>query len=564
MNLTSILSVLDQVQELNGSYKALCPAHNDQVPSLSISSGNNQEVLLHCHAGCEYDEVKKAIVSLMKERLSQKYQYHDSEGNVIGEVVRFYDNGGNKKFFQRSKESGVWHSGSSAGLKSTPYNLPAVLKAIENGKRIFIVEGEKDVDRMGEEGHIATCNVGGVAMGWKDEHTEWLKGSRRVYVIADNDAPGHKHAWRTMESLGKTSVRCSVHYSPFGKDISEHFDLGHELRELEELGREEEPESSSYLIGEKFIFDTPAEVPALWGRNGKEILWAKGQGLTIVAPQGTGKTSLAALLVESLLGLSENVLGFPVQQTESLLYLAMDRPYQIASAMRRVFEPHGREGLQDKKFTVWIGPPEKDLGKNPEHLMEMCNEVGARTVFIDSLKDAALRLTDEASAQGWNLAVQYCLREGIQVCALHHPTKHTGRDADRLIDLSDVYGSGWVTAGMGSVLSMWGAVGSSFFELTQLKSPTMVLDPLVVRRNDRTGGMEVIGGSLDWAWFFTEPHSIADLCKHMFGAETSRGNQEKARRQVHDLLARGVIVKHAESGNGSGRPTTLYILRSPE
>ena len=30
-----------------------CPAHDDRNPSLSISTGKDGKVLLHCHAGCD-------------------------------------------------------------------------------------------------------------------------------------------------------------------------------------------------------------------------------------------------------------------------------------------------------------------------------------------------------------------------------------------------------------------------------------------------------------------------------------------------------------------------------
>ena len=40
---------------------ARCPAHNDNNPSLAISSGENGQVLIHCHAGCKLDLILKLI-----------------------------------------------------------------------------------------------------------------------------------------------------------------------------------------------------------------------------------------------------------------------------------------------------------------------------------------------------------------------------------------------------------------------------------------------------------------------------------------------------------------------
>src|SRR5262249_41597141 len=43
-------------------WTARCPAHDDQKPSLSISSGKDGKVLVHCHAGCSQRDVFTAIL----------------------------------------------------------------------------------------------------------------------------------------------------------------------------------------------------------------------------------------------------------------------------------------------------------------------------------------------------------------------------------------------------------------------------------------------------------------------------------------------------------------------
>ena len=40
---------------------ARCPAHDDRRPSLSITDGDNGRLLLHCHAGCNYQDIVAAI-----------------------------------------------------------------------------------------------------------------------------------------------------------------------------------------------------------------------------------------------------------------------------------------------------------------------------------------------------------------------------------------------------------------------------------------------------------------------------------------------------------------------
>jgi hypothetical protein len=43
---------------------ALCPAHKDRKPSLSIGASENGQVLVHCHAGCSQDLVIARLRSL--------------------------------------------------------------------------------------------------------------------------------------------------------------------------------------------------------------------------------------------------------------------------------------------------------------------------------------------------------------------------------------------------------------------------------------------------------------------------------------------------------------------
>lgn len=44
-----------------GRWYARCPAHEDRSPSLSISTGDDGRVLLHCFTGCSVDEIRQAL-----------------------------------------------------------------------------------------------------------------------------------------------------------------------------------------------------------------------------------------------------------------------------------------------------------------------------------------------------------------------------------------------------------------------------------------------------------------------------------------------------------------------
>ena len=64
-----ILSRLEKVSSNNGGgrYKALCPAHADRSPSLSICEGDDGRVLLHCFSGCRAEVIVSSVNLTMAE-----------------------------------------------------------------------------------------------------------------------------------------------------------------------------------------------------------------------------------------------------------------------------------------------------------------------------------------------------------------------------------------------------------------------------------------------------------------------------------------------------------------
>lgn len=55
------LDKLDGVKKGGKGWKALCPAHDDHKPSLSVDQGDDGRCLLHCFAGCEFEAIAAAI-----------------------------------------------------------------------------------------------------------------------------------------------------------------------------------------------------------------------------------------------------------------------------------------------------------------------------------------------------------------------------------------------------------------------------------------------------------------------------------------------------------------------
>jgi replicative DNA helicase len=208
----------------------------------------------------------------------------------------------------------------------------------------------------------------------------------------------------------------------------------------------------------------------------------------LTGTQGVGKTTLAQQLVLSLIGvLDAPVLGLPVVPGRRVLYLAMDRPHQIRRAFRRQCRDQHRDVLNEN-LVIWKGPPPADLAKHTELLTELAEQAKADVVVVDSLKDAAVGLSEDEVGAGWNRAAQGLLATGRNLLVLHHRKKR-GKNAKTTLD--DVYGSTWLTSGMGSVVLLDGNPGDPVVEFRHLKFPVSEVGPMKVSHEQATGLMTV-------------------------------------------------------------------------
>lgn len=56
-----VVGRLSGIRSRGNGYQALCPAHPDQQASLSIDTGEDGRVLLHCFAGCTAEQIVSAL-----------------------------------------------------------------------------------------------------------------------------------------------------------------------------------------------------------------------------------------------------------------------------------------------------------------------------------------------------------------------------------------------------------------------------------------------------------------------------------------------------------------------
>ena len=61
MQLEEFISRLDGPKKSGNDFIALCPAHEDRTPSLSVATGEGGRILIKCHAGCTTKDVVNAM-----------------------------------------------------------------------------------------------------------------------------------------------------------------------------------------------------------------------------------------------------------------------------------------------------------------------------------------------------------------------------------------------------------------------------------------------------------------------------------------------------------------------
>ena len=237
-----LLTRLDGVKRAGQGWSAQCPAHEDRRASLSVAQGADGRLLLHCHAGCDLERILEVLGVDVKDlfpddgkgkaEILATYDYTDEEGRLLFQVVRFYP----KDFRQRRPVAGgEWEW----SLRDTPrvlYRLPEVRAAVAAGRRVFAVEGEKDVHTLEAWGLAATCNAGGAGK-WPRECSEGLRGAH-VVVIPDNDEAGQRHAELVTAALAGIALDVMVLKLPgldAKGDVTDWARRGGTLEKLKEL-----------------------------------------------------------------------------------------------------------------------------------------------------------------------------------------------------------------------------------------------------------------------------------------------------------------------------------------
>jgi hypothetical protein len=261
-----------------------------------------------CFAGCNTRDILQALGFDFSNNGDHRhesetvYDYHDIDGKLSYQVVRFPANADGTKNMKQRRPDGkgdwIWNL---KGVKPLLYRLPETWQAVNKGETVFIPEGEKDCNNLTRLGLAATTNSGGAGK-WQDGLSDHLTGAV-VVILPDNDEPGRKHADKVARSLqgkAKSIKVVDLPGLPEKGDVSDWLAAGGTKEELlrmvaeaPEWGPEmqEQPKELFRPITVRLSDIEPEEVSWLW-----EPYIPIGKLTILEGDPGIGKT-FAALAV---------------------------------------------------------------------------------------------------------------------------------------------------------------------------------------------------------------------------------------------------------------------------
>jgi Protein of unknown function (DUF3987) len=251
------LEAAGDYSERGEEYRTKCPNHlGGSDDSLAIRELENGKVLLRCHAGCENEDIVRALGLEMGDLFSENGQ---ARGRPVGpdpkkdqlsktipvnklpgsleEYFTFEDEQGNMLYVQRHKNGYFKVAGYDEDgdplfrpgrdpVEPVLYGLVGLQEAIKEGKPAIHAEGCKDALRATEQLGVAGVTSGSCT-SWLSAFAENYEGLPELWVIPDNDVEGHTYAHVVAQDLvGVVPTIKIVHLPDLeeGEDLSDFLD----------------------------------------------------------------------------------------------------------------------------------------------------------------------------------------------------------------------------------------------------------------------------------------------------------------------------------------------------
>jgi putative DNA primase/helicase len=498
MTTASILEKFERAKTVSGGWMVRCPAHQDDTSSLSVSEGQDGRTLFHCHAGCDTDAILSALGLELRDLFRDEprpsrgqpvaaYDYVDERGQLLYQSVRWPNSPDGKKNFNLRRPDGaggwVWKV---KGMRRVVYRLDK----IQRREAIFIVEGEKDADRLWSLNLPATTKSEG-AGGWTDDHTAQLTaaGVKRVVVLPDNDPPGEAHGLQVSRSCDDAGIfvrRILLPGLPEKGDVSDWLNAGHPPSELLAIVKAAPPFKghASVVLKPKLELTSLADLLA---EPDDALEWLvedriPGGGLVLLAGKPkAGKSTLARSLAFCVAAgepwLGHHVVCGPVW------YLALeDKRSEVRGHFRRM----GATGSEP----IWML-----VGEAPQNCLALLEERAKDEkpvlIIVDTLQRLiqAKDMSDYAEVTTkFSPLLKLCRETGAACVVLHHANKY-GEGLDCILGSTALSGS------VDNIFIMGRGEHERTLQSIQRVGPD--LDSTVVALDEETGHMSFAGTKRD-------------------------------------------------------------------
>jgi putative DNA primase/helicase len=449
----AVLSRLKRVKSAGaGKWMAECPVHNDGTQSLSVGTGKDGRVLLYCQAQCATSSVVEAIGLTVNDLFvpgteptkpaaqSQKttrtlamvksYDYTDANGALLFQSLRLVDNATGKKTFRQRQRTatGGWEYNLD-DVEPVLYRLPDVLSAVESGRTVFVVEGEKDADNLAELGYTATTNPMGAGK-WRESMSLVLHGAD-VVIFPDNDEPGRSHAEQVAASLVTQDATVKVVALPGlpeKGDVSDWLDAGGDLDALSALigatprwtgDALQQQHRTRWRLDELLENDAIMRPPPIIVPR---LAWA-GRSTLLAAREKAGKSTLAGYVTAAVAN-GARFLGDPCQRG-TVLIIGLEE--FIGDTARRLREFHA-DPTRVHLVSRFAGTADLHADELSAHIAA----VDPVLVIVDSLSAYSQGLVNDDNSATEMTAVMQPLtnaahESGSALILIHHTTKATGK-----------------------------------------------------------------------------------------------------------------------------------------
>jgi len=398
--------------------------------------------------------------------IAATYDYRDESGALLFQIVRLQP----KDFRQRRPDGAGGWEWSVKGVRRVLYRLPELLTALAAGDTVYIVEGEKDADRLHAEGYVATCNPCGAGK-WVPEDSEVFRGSlSEVRIVADRDGPtttppfeGYLHAAKVRTSLGGVGVKVRVFEPPVGKDASDLIGAGRTLEDLVEIDPEVRLRELRGGDGAAFADERdgqgekrpPLDLAAV-GFTGDRLRAIRLRSPSVspipdifdeephlhllFGRQKSGKTTWALAIARAWALAAPPWRGTPALPGSRVLVLSREQPVTRLDAVLRRLQEHAGDGLEGWEDRIVLLGRDRELSKVGRSLLTLhtpsvaelraallaAREMGDPfgLVVLDSLSrllPPGLNENDNAEISAWLDALEAIAVEvGVWVLLVHH------------------------------------------------------------------------------------------------------------------------------------------------